>query len=150
MSSKNFNNYIISAIKLLLGMLFIYTATGKLMHLDIFQMRLEQMPYISPLASSLKWLVPFAELVIVGLLLIGKYRALGMYASFILLGLFTMYIMAVLRFNEHVPCSCGGVLSALSWRDHILFNGAFMLLALTAIRLSRKGNKDKPQNQNTT
>lgn len=147
MSYKGIHSKLITLFSLLLTILFVYTAVSKLIQLEVFEMRLEQMPYISPLASWLKWLVPFAELVIVGLLLIGKYRAMGMYASFILMGIFTLYIAAVLQFSEYVPCSCGGVLSTLHWNDHIVFNMAFMVLALVAIILDKKQTKDKLLNK---
>lgn len=141
MSHKGIYSKLITLFSLLLTLLFVYTAVSKLMHLEIFEMRLEQMPYISGLAPWLTWLVPFAELVITGLLFFRKYRVAGMYASFILLGIFTLYIAAVLQFSEYVPCSCGGVLSTLHWNDHILFNMVFMVLAFAAIILDKKINQ---------
>lgn len=140
---------IILMVSLLLAMLFTYTATAKLMHIGIFEMRLERMPYIAPYAQWISWSVPFLELVIAALLFFKKYCVTGLYASLILLGLFTGYIITVLQFSDSVPCSCGGIVSALGWRDHIIFNGTFMMLALVGIIWSKKHEK-RSLNKNTT
>ena len=141
---------LVYAIVLVLSVLFIYTATSKLVRIDTFQSQLEGMPYLSPYETWLTWTVPFMELVIAGLLLIEKHRTLAMYASLLLLWSFTIYIAIVLQFSDSIPCSCGGVLSMLGWQDHILFNLTFMALAFCAILLNRKQNKQKLLDQDTT
>jgi hypothetical protein len=73
--------------------------------------------------------------------LLPRFRTLGLYASFTLLGLFTIYIITVLTSDHPTPCSCGGIISSLGWREHILFNGAFMLMALGAILQSGRQTK---------
>jgi len=118
------------------------------MHLDNFQLRVERMPYIAPYALVISWSVPFLELVIAGLLWFSRYRTMALYASFILLGLFTTYIIIVLKYSDSIPCSCGGVISTLGWGDHILFNAAFMLMALLGIIWSNK-NYDMQSHQDT-
>lgn len=128
---------LVVAIVILYILLFVYTGTSKLMHLGVFELRLERMPYIAPYAQVISWGVPFLELVIAGLLLIPKFRILGLYTSLFLLVIFTIYIIAVLQFSDHIPCSCGGVISAFRWDDHILFNVIFITLALGAIALSK-------------
>lgn len=132
---------IIGTISILFLVLFVYTASSKLLDLGLFELRLGRMPYIAPYASLLSWSVPLLELVIAGLLLIPKLRIIGLYASGILLTLFTIYIIAVLQFSDDIPCSCGGVLAALRWDDHIVFNAICMVLALTAIVLNKKQHK---------
>lgn len=129
---------IVALIAILYIVLFVYTAVSKLMHLEVFELRLERMPYISPFAQVISWGVPFLELVVVGLLLFNKYRRIGLYASLILMFVFTGYIITVLQFSDSIPCSCGGVISALGWKDHILLNSTFMLLALFGIIWSKK------------
>ena len=148
MSYKGIYPKLITLFSLLLTILFVYTAVSKLVHLDIFQWRLERMPYISHYASLISWVVPFLELVIVGLLWFPKYRTMALYASLILLGLFTTYIIVVLKYSDSIPCSCGGVISALGWRDHILLNVSFMALSLLGILWSKK-RYNIQTNQNT-
>ncbi|MAU17147.1 MAG: hypothetical protein CMH46_16590 [Muricauda sp.] len=132
---------IIGTISILLLILFIYTASSKLLDLRLFELRLGRMPYIEPYAPFLSWSLPLLELVIAGLLLFPKLRIIGLYVSGILLTHFTIYIIAVLKFSDDIPCSCGGVLSALGWDDHIVFNAICMALVLTAIVLNKKQHK---------
>ncbi|RYC50363.1 hypothetical protein DN53_05415 [Flagellimonas olearia] len=139
---------LITLFSLLLTILFMYTAVSKLNHLDLFQWRLERMPYISSYASLISWAVPFLELVIAGLLWFPKYRTMSLYASLILLGSFTTYIIVVLKYSESIPCSCGGVISALRWKDHVILNISFMVLSLLGILWSKKQNNIQI-NQNT-
>ncbi|MBO0341511.1 MauE/DoxX family redox-associated membrane protein [Flagellimonas profundi] len=124
---------LINLFSLLLTLLFVYTATSKLIHLDTFQTRLERMPYISSYATLISWIVPFLELVIAGLLWFQKYRKVALYGSLVLLGVFTIYILVVLNYSDSIPCSCGGIISTLGWRAHILFNTTFMIMALLGI-----------------
>ncbi|WP_067029121.1 MauE/DoxX family redox-associated membrane protein [Allomuricauda sp. CP2A] len=148
MSHKGIYSKLITLFSLLLTILFVYTAVSKLMHLDTFQLRVERMPYIASYATVISWAVPFLELVIAGLLWFTRYRILALYASLVLLGSFTIYILIVLKYSESIPCSCGGVISALGWRDHILLNIFFMVLALLGILWSKK-QYNIQTNQNT-
>jgi len=52
--------------------------------------------------------------------------------------MFTSYIIAITRYSDYVPCSCGGALESLTWNQHLLFNIGFLLLALIGIILSTK------------
>ncbi|MBA4744533.1 MAG: hypothetical protein H2058_04680 [Muricauda sp.] len=148
MSFKGIHSKFVTLFSLLLTILFVYTAVSKLMHLDTFQLRVERMPYIASHAPLISWGVPFLELVIAGLLWFPKYRKTALYASLVLLGLFTTYIIIVLKYSNSIPCSCGGVISAMGWKDHILFNTAFMLMALLGILWSNKRYKFQ-SHQNT-
>jgi len=149
MSNRGIYPKLITLFSLLLTVLFVYTAASKLMHLDTFQTRLERMPFISGYAYLISWIVPFLELVIAGLLWFPKYRKVALFGSMALLGVFTIYILIVLKFSDSIPCTCGGILSTLGWRDHILFNTTFMLMALFGIIWYHKDNTTQT-NQNTT
>ena len=149
MTFKGIHPKFVNLTGVLLTVLFVYTAISKLIHLDTFQLRLERMPFINSYAQIISWGVPFVELVIAGLLWFGKYRIKALFASLLLLGLFTAYIAIVLKFSDSVPCSCGGIISAMGWRDHILFNSTFMLLALLGILGSKQQTKI-PSHENTT
>lgn len=149
MSYKGIYPKLITLSSLLLTILFVYTAVSKLNHLDLFQWRLERMPYISSYASLISWGVPFLELVIAGLFWFPKYRTVAFFSGFILLGLFTTYIIIVLTYSNSIPCSCGGVISALGWKEHILLNITFMVLALSGILWSKK-QYNMQSHQNTT
>lgn len=141
MSFKGIHSKLITLFSLLLTILFVYTAASKLMHLDTFALRVGRMPYISSYASLISWGVPFLELVIAGLLWFPRYRIMALYGSLFLLGLFTTYIIIVLKYSDSIPCSCGGVISTLGWKDHILLNITFMVLSLLGIIWSKKQYK---------
>lgn len=138
MSNRGIYSKLITLFSILLTILFVYTSVSKLMHLDTFQLRVERMPYITSYAPLISWSVPFLELVIAGLLWFPRYRLLALYSSMVLLGIFTTYIIVVLTYSESIPCSCGGVISALGWKDHILLNSSFMVLAFLGILWSKK------------
>src|SRR5690606_36348213 len=86
-------------------------------------------------------------IVIAFLLVVGRTRLLGLYASFFLMTLFSGYIYAMLHFSYYAPCSCGGILKLFgldeSWNDHLVFNIVFTLLAAVGILLWRKEEKVK-------
>ncbi len=73
------------------------------------------------------------EFTIALLLAIPKTRFIALFASFTLMLLFTAYIIVILNYSSFVPCSCGGILEQLGWKEHLIFNIVFTLLAATAI-----------------
>ncbi len=124
----------IDLISSLLIFLFGYTAISKLLSIH----RFEAMPLISSGAPLLAWQVPLAELCMVGLLIFPLTRRLGLIASAAMLSLFTMYLVYMILLTPHLPCTCGGVISNMSWREHIAFNGVFIGLTAWGIRKCRK------------
>lgn len=125
-------------VSLLLILLFVYTAGSKLADYDNFQFGLSESPYIASYAGMLAWAIPGVELLIVALLLFPSFRLTGLYASFVLMLLFTLYIAAMLLSGMDIPCSCGGVLEEMSWSMHIVFNSVFVVLSAIAIILETK------------
>jgi phage shock protein PspC (stress-responsive transcriptional regulator) len=51
------------------------------------------------------------------------------------------YILLMLISDERLPCSCGGVLQQLSWKQHLIFNLFFLLLAVVGIVLESNPKK---------
>ena len=124
--------------------LFAYAAISKLTDYYNFEFGISESPFISQFAGLLAWAVPGIELVIVLLLLMPFTRLAGLYASFGLMLLFTIYIAAMLLSSLEIPCSCGGVLEELSWPMHIVFNSVFVVLSAIGIVLERKRRKLLP------
>lgn len=116
-----------------LVLLFGYTAISKLLDLDRFRAVLSASPLIATGAGAWAPALPAAELLVTLLLIFPRTRLLGLFASFALLVLFTSYLGYMVLYTPHLPCSCGGVLQGLSWKEHIAFNCAF--LALTFLGL---------------
>jgi len=127
----------------LLAILFAYASVSKLLDYDIFKMQLGRSPFISGFAPFIALVLPVIEIIIAALFMLRNMRLLAFYSSLFLLTLFTAYLIAMLRFSYYIPCSCGGVLSVLTWKQHIVFNVAFMLLCIVAIFLSSTDNNTK-------
>ena len=49
------------------------------------------------------------------------------------MSMFTAYIYILLNYSSFVPCSCGGILESLTWKEHMLFNIGFMAAAVIGI-----------------
>lgn len=128
--------HVVDIISALLILLFVYAALSKLLEFETFRFQLQKSPYVKDMANILVWTVPITEIVISITLAVPRFRHIGMYASFFLMLLFSGYIYIILHFSYYVPCSCGGVLSEMSWNEHLLFNIAFTLLALMGILLT--------------
>lgn len=115
--------------------LFVYAGLMKLMDYEKFTVQIGQSPLLTRFAGFIGWFIPAAEVIVAGALAFPRFRLAGLYSSLGLMVMFTFYIFAVLNFSHHVPCSCGGILEQLGWKEHFVFNLAFVVLAVVGIRL---------------
>ena len=130
---------------LLFIILFAYAGLTKLLEGHLFYDNIRNSPVLGgkAVASLASWTVPLSELA-VALLLIGRRsRLIGLYGAAVLMLQFTGYTLAIVFFAPYRPCSCGGVISLLSWEQHLVLNAILLLLALLAIFLSPK-HKNTP------
>lgn len=120
----------------LLVLLFTYASMSKFLDYNkfVFQMKLSPFIPIKLAAGFLAWSVPVLEIYITVTLLFKRTRRTGLYASLIILSLFEFYIAAMLFSGMHLPCTCGGIISKMSWREHLLFNAFFIVLTSISIR----------------
>ena len=112
-----------------------YAATSKLIDYQKFRIQIGQSPLLTAFAGWVVWIIPAIEIAISIMLATPRHRLVGLYASFSLMIMFTGYIIAITKFSEYIPCSCGGILSKMGWNQHLLFNIVFVLLALIGILL---------------
>ncbi len=124
---------IISAVFILL---FVYTATTKLIEHNNFKAVLDASPIVSEKANIFSWLLPISELFTALLLFIPSFRKWGFASSLALMLIFTGYITYMISFAKNLPCSCGGVISLMTWSEHLIFNIFFTALAVIALRLT--------------
>lgn len=129
---------VLETISLLFILLFVYTAVSKFIDYENFRAVIGQSPLLTRFAPILAIVVPIAEITIALMLVVPRYRRAGLYASFAMMTLFTTYIIVLITFSEKVPCSCGGVISQMSWQQHLYFNIFFVLLALLGMWLYTK------------
>lgn len=118
-------NLVIEIICFLLILLFVYAALSKLFDYASFKNQLRLSPYLSSI-SMVAWIIPVLELLTILMLIFSATRLIGLYTCFFLLLAFTIYITLMLLFTKHLPCSCGGVIKLLSWKQHLLFNIFFL------------------------
>lgn len=126
-------NIIIETICFLFIVLFVYAATSKVIAFHEFEIQIGQSPLLTNYSYLLAWVVPLLEIIISVMLAFRSLRTIGLYASFSIMVIFTSYIVVILNFSNHIPCSCGGILQKMSWNDHLIFNIVFCFLALSGI-----------------
>ncbi len=120
-------------ISCLLILLWVYAAVNKLTGYEQFGIQLAGSPYIANYAGLLTWMVPTVELMAALLLLFSKTQRVGLLLSIFLLSAFTAYLVIILQLSYYVPCSCGGIISGLSWQGHIVLNLSFLVAASIAV-----------------
>lgn len=125
----------VELIAALLILTFTYAALSKLMERSFFASVLSQLPVIGGGARPLSIILPASELLISSMLLFPRLRRPGLFAAFLLMLAFTLYVGGMMLFAPHLPCSCGGVLNQLSWSGHLAFNLALTALAFCGHRL---------------
>jgi hypothetical protein len=127
----------------LIVVLFVYTAVSKLLDMNRFisTISVSPFPFMRTFAPFLGWIVPFIEIILAFLLITSKYQRIGFFGSAILLFLFEIYIGSLLVSGLHLPCSCGGVISKLSWKQHLIFNLFFIVLSLIPYYLENRKDR---------
>ncbi len=102
----------------------------------LFQEQLNQVSYLKPFSQTLSILLPALELATGMAIAYRPTQSYGLYAAAILMTLFAAYVgLMLLSDKTKLPCSCGGVIKVMSWKQHLYFNIFFMLLAWFTIKL---------------
>ena len=116
--------------------LWIYTGMNKLLDEVTFKSHLEKSPFLEATADFIGIALPYGEFLLATLLVIKHTRQFALYISFGLMLFFTGYVWLMLNFAYDLPCQCGGIVSKLSWVEHLWFNAGFTLLAIPAILIN--------------
>lgn len=128
------DNWFINLSSFLLVLLFAYTGFNKLITQKEFSQQLLQNPYLHPIAIPLSFALPIAE-IIIAICLVSRYSwMVGIWSAAILMTLFSAYVGFML-FQHKAPlhCTCGGIISAMTWRQHLLFNIFFSTIAWASV-----------------
>ena len=132
---------IVDIICFLFILLFVYAAMSKLLDYQKFIVQLGKSPLLAPFSQLISWFIPVGEISIGVSLVFRKFQLLALYASFSLMVIFSTYIVVILNFSEYIPCSCGGILENMSWKQHLLFNIVFVIFGAWAVLLYPYKNK---------
>lgn len=128
----------IECIAALLIVLFLYASLSKFLDFTTFIGEINNQPLPNSWTPFLAWFIPCSEIAIALALLFDYTRMLGFYASLVVMVIFTLYTMVILfHFFSYIPCSCGGVIKKLTWRQHLAFNLFFVALSFYGIILQR-------------
>jgi len=123
---------VFQAAKFLLILLFTYTGISKLSGHKQFAAQLSMQTHLAPISLFLSWFLPLVELLTVLFILFKPTLITGLLMAAFLMTAFTMYVAGMLLFKNSLPCSCGGVIAQMSWKEHLTFNLFFMCLSWTA------------------
>lgn len=140
-TNKRLRKITIEIIYFLYILLFVYAAISKMLDFENFKAQIGQSPLLSPFADFISVFVIAAEIIISILLGIPKTKYFALWFATALMSMFTAYIIIILNYSSFIPCSCGGILEKLGWRDHLIFNVVFLLMAAFAIRLQCNDNR---------
>ncbi|MBP1164569.1 MULTISPECIES: MauE/DoxX family redox-associated membrane protein [Chryseobacterium] len=123
-------------------LLFCYAAISKIADFEKFTLQISQSPILNAFTNSVSYGILAIELVVSILLIFERTRLIGLYGSFILMVLFSIYIYIILHYSESIPCSCGGILEKMDWHTHFIFNIiATCVAAIAIIWITRPSRK---------
>src|SRR6185312_12595404 len=121
---------VLECISALLILLFLYASVSKFLDLKTFIDEMNNQPLPNSWTPFLVWGIPFLEIAVSVAPLFEYTRLLGLVAFLVIMSVFTVYTLLILfHFFPYVPCSCGGVIRKLTWRQHLLFDLFFDVLA---------------------
>lgn len=124
---------IVQLLYLLFILLFSYAAMSKFIDHSNFQDQLIFATGHNLSGKVLSYLIPAAELMIAGMLCFQRTKLAGLYMFTIVMCCFSVYIGYLMLSGRHLPCTCGGVISAMTWKQHLIFNLSFMIAGIASI-----------------
>lgn len=130
---------VLECISALLILLFLYASVSKFLDFKRFIDEMNNQPLPNSWTPFLVWGIPFLEIAISAALIFEYTRLLALYASLVLMTLFTIYATLILvHFFPYVPCSCGGVIRKLTWPQHLALNLIYAALSVLGLILQRR------------
>jgi len=136
-------------ISFLLILLFLYAGVSKIYGFPGFIRDMHNQPFPLWFSNFLILFIPLMELLLVAMLFVHRTRRWGLWGSLVVMTAFTLYTSVILlRLFGRIPCSCGGIIKSLSWRQHLLFNLFFVGVAIIDLYL-HIDNKKKSVNTTT-
>lgn len=127
------SNIFYTTSKFLLIVLFVYTGSSKLMSHALFLNQLSRLTFIKDFAVLISFSLPALEIITALLIAFGRTQQTGLRLAFLLMTFFTIYVGGMLILKSALPCSCGGVIASMSWKQHLFFNLFFMMLSWSAL-----------------
>ena len=136
--SPTFQYLFIEVTTALLVLLLLYTGSTKLLDHSGFINGIHNNPLLAPYRFILGWIIPLTEVFIGILLILPRFRKTGLISASCLLLLLTIYIGYMLWRSSKLPCTCGGIIEKMTWKQHFWFNIMFTLLSFLSVLLYPK------------
>jgi Methylamine utilisation protein MauE len=130
--------FLVDIIAYFFILLFLYTGVEKLADIHSFKDQLTGSPLLGSMAGIIAWGLPITEILLAIVLFLPGWQLRGLYAGLALMVIFTIYLGVILAIDNHISCSCGGIIENLSPRQHLWFNGAAIVLTALAIISARR------------
>jgi hypothetical protein len=127
------NNIINDFSRFLIILLFVYTGCSKLLGYEVFVNQLSQFAFLKKYAGFVAVSLSLLEIAVGLLIAINQTQTFGWWLSSVLMTSFTIYVLMMLLSRNHLPCTCCGVISSMTWRQHLIFNIFFMCLSWLAL-----------------
>lgn len=138
MKNHNLHIWAIELLSAFFILIFVYASLSKMLDYANFKVLLAQSSFIGKGSDIVAWLLPVVELIASLFIFLPATRGIGFKVTFVLMILFTGYVAYMLLFVSTLPCSCGGVLSGMSWPQHLLFNIVLTILSIIGVRATGK------------
>jgi len=128
-------------VSLVFILLFIYTAFHKFTGIDASRHVLHRYPVIRAYPLFFSWALPITEVTMASLLYFKKTNLIGLLMTTVFMGTLTLYVAFMLLKMPHLPCTCGGFISALSWPQHLVLKAVLTLLSFVALLMKMRQPK---------
>ena len=133
---------LIEVIVSLYVLLFLYASLSKFLDFRTFIKEMNNQPLPNSWTPFLVWIIPCSEIALSAALIFECTRMIGLYGSLALMSFFSGYAIIILfHAFSYIPCSCGGIIKRLTWRQHLALNLFFVGLAIVGIILQHKKAK---------
>lgn len=130
-------------IALIFIILFASVGGSKFFNLEKFKETFEFMPFMRPFAWILTIFIPLIEIFTAALFFWEKYRKTAIIISIILMSAFTLFTMFITKYAGTSPCTCGGIIQFLSWKNHLRANIALLSLGVIGLLFPLKEQPNK-------
>jgi len=127
--SAKTKSIVLDVITNLFILLFVYTAVSKIITFHTFEVVLSRSVLIGHFSKIVAWFIPAIEIIISLLLMFPKTKWLGLIGSFVLMIVFTSYLIYMINSGSTLTCNCGGIIASLKWKQHIFLNIALIIIA---------------------
>ncbi|MHA8080663.1 MauE/DoxX family redox-associated membrane protein [Aquirufa regiilacus] len=103
--------------------IYFFSGVDKSLNFEKFVIQFARSPFApSFFLKEFSIFIIIIEILLCLMLFIEKLNKSALFGFFILSFLFTAYIFLMLIYSPHLPCSCGGLVDFLSWKQHLFLN----------------------------